>query len=206
MSTKQAIAVPVATNISLGKFKFSHAWSGGETIKTEEYVEEGQTLKNWQHLLAYRIYLGQTDPARIVSGYLKQIKPTQKPVIYQKGSDLMLVFLIEAPDSSYTEFDIHRFTLEDGVVRSYQFAARNYERPLYELTDELKAYKGQWTEMVGKLTAKIIEVDINDITYKRIENLDGPNYIVSKADLLVIKYSNGQIDSIKNFNLKIREY
>jgi hypothetical protein len=148
-----ALAAPKG-NVSFGQLKFSHAWSGGSTTKTEEYVEHGQTLDNWQHLLAYRIYSGQTDPAIVVKEYLKQIKPTQKPAIYENGRDVMLVFLMEAPDGSYTEFNIHKFTIEGGVVRSYQFAARNYERSLFELTDEIEANKEKWMGIVGKLTAK----------------------------------------------------
>ena len=46
--------------------------------------------------------------------------------------------------------------------------------------------------------AKIIEVGISEIKYKRLDNLTGPNYLSSKSDIFFIKYSNGSIDSVGN--------
>lgn len=46
------------------------------------------------------------------------------------------------------------------------------------------------------VSAKIIEVGITEIKYQRLDNLDGPNYLTSKDDIFLIKYSNGVVDSI----------
>lgn len=46
------------------------------------------------------------------------------------------------------------------------------------------------------ISAKIIEVGISEIKYLRVDNLNGPNYLSSKSDIFLIKYSNGVIDSI----------
>ena len=48
------------------------------------------------------------------------------------------------------------------------------------------------------VSAKIIEVGISDIKYQRLDNLSGPNYMASKSDIFLIKYSNGVIDSINS--------
>ena len=42
-----------------------------------------------------------------------------------------------------------------------------------------------------EIQAKILEVNTNEIKFKKIENIDGPTYVVSKADVFIIKYANG---------------
>lgn len=44
---------------------------------------------------------------------------------------------------------------------------------------------------------KLLEINVSDITYKRSDNLNGPNYTFNKTDLALIKFGNGQVDSIK---------
>lgn len=46
------------------------------------------------------------------------------------------------------------------------------------------------------IAAKIFEVSTTDIKYHRFDNIDGPQYIVSKQDILYIKFANGIVDSI----------
>ncbi len=146
--------------LAFGNMKFQHAWEEKKQIVTNEYVELGQTLENWQHMLAYRQYPGYTKPATIINAYFRQIKPTETPAIYRKdesGNDMIFVFLMEAPDKSYMEFNIHRFTLESGMVRSYQFAARNLRRDYDQLTSDIKNNRKFWIESVAKLNARSFE-------------------------------------------------
>lgn len=42
-----------------------------------------------------------------------------------------------------------------------------------------------------QVTAKVIEISEDKIKYKRCDNLDGPAFVVSKATVASIKYSNG---------------
>lgn len=42
--------------------------------------------------------------------------------------------------------------------------------------------------------AKIKEVGVNEIRYKKCDRPDGPDYTISKRDVLSIKYSNGEIE------------
>lgn len=44
---------------------------------------------------------------------------------------------------------------------------------------------------------KLLEINVSDITYKRSDDLNGPNYTFNKADLALIKFGNSQINSIK---------
>jgi hypothetical protein len=48
----------------------------------------------------------------------------------------------------------------------------------------------------NKLTAVIKEVNIQEIKYKKFENPDGPTYVISKNDVLLIEYKNGTFDVI----------
>ena len=41
------------------------------------------------------------------------------------------------------------------------------------------------------ILAKVIEINQNDIKYKRWNNLDGPTYTMSISDILMIRYENG---------------
>lgn len=45
-----------------------------------------------------------------------------------------------------------------------------------------------------ELSSKIIEIGVSDIKYKRFENLDGSTYIITKAEVFMIKYDNGTKD------------
>ncbi|MBK8367005.1 MAG: hypothetical protein IPL10_06200 [Bacteroidetes bacterium] len=45
------------------------------------------------------------------------------------------------------------------------------------------------------IPAKISEVNIKEISYKRLDLLDGPLFIINKNEIQKIKYANGTIDS-----------
>lgn len=42
------------------------------------------------------------------------------------------------------------------------------------------------------IQAKVTEVGISQISYKKYSNLDGPTYIIGKNDILMITYENGE--------------
>ncbi|MBQ7269601.1 MAG: hypothetical protein IJS62_07115 [Bacteroidales bacterium] len=42
------------------------------------------------------------------------------------------------------------------------------------------------------IQAKVLEVNQNDLRYRRADNPDGPIYTISRADILLVRYSNGQ--------------
>jgi hypothetical protein len=48
----------------------------------------------------------------------------------------------------------------------------------------------------NKLQAKVVEINTTDIKYKDFANIDGPTYVISKADIVLIRYSNGSTDII----------
>ena len=45
-----------------------------------------------------------------------------------------------------------------------------------------------------EIIAQVLEVNINDVRYKKYSNLDGPVYTESKRDILMIAYANGEKD------------
>ena len=47
-----------------------------------------------------------------------------------------------------------------------------------------------------KIAVKLDAIEINEVKYRRFDNLNGPSYIVSKDKLSFIKYSNGLVDSL----------
>lgn len=52
------------------------------------------------------------------------------------------------------------------------------------------------------INSKIVEVSNQEIKYKKFENLDGPTYTVSKADVFMIKYQNGTKETFESNNNK----
>lgn len=48
-----------------------------------------------------------------------------------------------------------------------------------------------------KIAVKVSEIGINDIKYHRFDNLDGPQYIVTKKDIMFVKFANGQVDNFQ---------
>lgn len=45
-----------------------------------------------------------------------------------------------------------------------------------------------------EIEAKVLTVDITEVTYKKWNNQDGPTYRIAKRELLMIKYENGSKD------------
>lgn len=46
--------------------------------------------------------------------------------------------------------------------------------------------------------AKVLEVNDDDIKYKKVTNLDGPIYTISKSNLISINYANGQVEKFES--------
>ena len=47
------------------------------------------------------------------------------------------------------------------------------------------------------ISAKVLEINIKEISYKRTDLLDGPLFIINKTEIKKIKYATGAIDSFK---------
>lgn len=53
-----------------------------------------------------------------------------------------------------------------------------------------------------QLIVKIIEVTSSDIRYKKWSYLDGPTFVINRAEISKIKYANGETDIISNHSNK----
>ena len=49
-----------------------------------------------------------------------------------------------------------------------------------------------------KLSAKITEINPTDVKYKDFTNLNGPTYVISNSELVLIQYSNGTTQVINS--------
>lgn len=52
-----------------------------------------------------------------------------------------------------------------------------------------------YTRSGDQFAAQVEEIDVDVIRYKRIENLNGPQYVMDKADVAKIRYQNGEEDT-----------
>ncbi|MBK6986038.1 MAG: hypothetical protein IPH32_15420 [Bacteroidetes bacterium] len=55
-----------------------------------------------------------------------------------------------------------------------------------------------YTTAGSKLKGKVTEINTKDIKYKDFNNLEGPTYVIAKADVVLIQYSNGTTDVIND--------
>lgn len=66
--------------------------------------------------------------------------------------------------------------------------AKTAEKPVPPPCDQLVMRNGDLVD------AKILEVGVDEIRYKRCNRDDGPDYVVSKSDALSIRFANGDIE------------
>jgi len=49
-----------------------------------------------------------------------------------------------------------------------------------------------------RIEARVTEIDVNDIKYKNFNNIDGPVYVLSKANIVAIIYQNGNVETFNS--------
>jgi hypothetical protein len=49
-----------------------------------------------------------------------------------------------------------------------------------------------------EIQANVLEISTNEIKYKRFDNPEGPNYVIEKSQVFMIKYENGNKDVFNN--------
>jgi hypothetical protein len=62
----------------------------------------------------------------------------------------------------------------------------------------IKAQDTLSTRSGESIIAKVLEVTTNEVKYKKFDNLNGPDMIILKSDLLQIRYENGTKDDFSN--------
>ena len=58
------------------------------------------------------------------------------------------------------------------------------------------------TKKTGEdISSKVVEINLNEVKYKKWDNQDGPLISISKSDILMIRYQNGTKDLFNNENV-----
>lgn len=67
-------------------------------------------------------------------------------------------------------------------------------------SEEASTLVGDCDELIKKdgtiIQAKISEIGITEIKYKKCDNAEGPTYVVSKSDIFMVKFANGNTEFI----------
>jgi hypothetical protein len=50
-----------------------------------------------------------------------------------------------------------------------------------------------------EINAKVTEIGTDDVKYKKFDNQDGPTYTISKSELIMIRYENGDKDMFNDY-------
>jgi hypothetical protein len=45
---------------------------------------------------------------------------------------------------------------------------------------------------------KVLQIDVDNVSYKKAENMDGPTYVTPKGDVYMVEYPNGTKDLMGN--------
>ncbi|MFD2938260.1 DUF4190 domain-containing protein [Spirosoma flavum] len=90
--------------------------------------------------------------------------------------------LVEVPTEAAIVTEVRRPTVWS------QFKHMLPRKPAPPQCDQIVLRNGDVIE------AKVKEVGVNEIRYKKCDRQDGPDYTISKRDVLSIKYSNGEIE------------
>lgn len=53
-----------------------------------------------------------------------------------------------------------------------------------------------YTTSGNKFQAKVVEITSNEVKYKDFSNLDGPTYVITKQDVVLISYQNGTTEVV----------
>jgi len=61
-----------------------------------------------------------------------------------------------------------------------------------------KAQDVIYTTAGNKYTVKIVEIGVSEIRYKEMSNLEGPSYVISKQDVVLVEYQNGTAEVINS--------
>lgn len=110
---------------------FVNVAPGGEI--TNEYVPEGETLEKWTTLIGVRVWPKAEELGEIVGPYIRALEPVmvRESAAYETpgsepGTDVVFELYLAPADRSYLEYNLIRFTQEDGTdgVKSYQFAIK----------------------------------------------------------------------------------
>lgn len=72
---------------------------------------------------------------------------------------------------------------------------KNFIMLLLPLTLPVMAYSQDIiiTKKTEKIEAKIVEVSSNEIKYKKLNNLEGPTFILSSSEIVTVIYENGEV-------------
>lgn len=102
----------------------------------------------------------------------------------------------------------------ETLINNNELLFENYEdsdQKIYYLTDKQSTKEVEIPKTLdstkcdviicfdgSEIDAKVFEVGITEIKYKKCNFIDGPNYSINKKEVLMIKYSNGTKDVIKH--------
>ncbi len=55
---------------------------------------------------------------------------------------------------------------------------------------------GDFSIKYKEILCKVLEIDDNNIKYKKFSNINGPTIVIKKSEVYMIKYSNGTSETI----------
>ena len=63
---------------------------------------------------------------------------------------------------------------------------------------QVRAQDVIYTTGGNKMDAKVLEINTTDVKYKDLQNLEGPTYVISKLEVVLIKFSDGSVQIVNN--------
>ena len=127
----------------------------GDGMWLNEYLKPGDTLEKWTDMLALRDY-GQSEltPKQAAASVARNLAATNPQARYaiienEKTGEVIIDFFTWA--GSTMEFNVFKFSKVNGVLKSYQFAHREYDD-----MEKMKAFLSDKQSWVNKMASAAI--------------------------------------------------
>jgi hypothetical protein len=122
-----------------------------------EYVREGETLKDWKKMVGVHHYPAISNPTEMANAMAKQINQLNKgtggfKILVNKEKDEALIyFMISNQQQAVTEFNMFRYAKRKGGqgLIGYQFAFRNYGPTGENYKKEFDTKLTGWVQMMA---------------------------------------------------------
>lgn len=126
----------------------------------------------------------------VKTGNLDNNLIVHKQVPEDKENNYETVAMVQERNKPYTEIGV---SVNPHIDRSLFSSWKNEDQTIIldENCDIILKRDGE------EVPAKVIEVGLYEIKYKKCSNLEGPTYLIPKSDVFMITYSNGSKDVFK---------
>ena len=128
-----------------------------------------------------------------------------RPTSQQNITSLKSLLVNTAAQQRYVQLAAENPDKESQLLKLTPRSIRKLLKQIRNLPDTILCGDELSFRSGAKELVKVIAVGIQEITYKKCENLTGPDYVVKRSSISMIEYSNGHKDVFEEKDAKEEE-